>query len=316
MSRTSSQHEAPRLLIGHSLGGTAVLQAAPRIASSEAVATIGSPARASHVEHLLHDARATLERDGVAEVRLAGRPFLIRKQFLDDLERHPLPDSVRSLRRALLVMHSPVDATVDVSNAAEIFQHAMHPKSFVTLDNADHLLSREEDSRYVGAMLATWAARYLDPRRLLEQAPAAAGGEAIARTGSVGLRTLINAGGHPLAADEPVAVGGDGTGPTPYGLLAAGLAACTSMTLQMYARRKNWPLEAVTTAVAHERIHAEDCAECETREGRIDRFTRRLDMEGPLDEAQRARLLEIADRCPVHRTLHAEVEVLTRAGGG
>jgi uncharacterized OsmC-like protein/alpha/beta superfamily hydrolase len=311
-----SRYEAPRLLIGHSLGGTAVLQAAAQIESSEAVATIGSPARASHVEHLLRDARTTLERDGVAEVHLAGRPFLIRRQFLEDLERHPLPDSVRSLRRALLVMHSPVDTTVEIDNAAEIFEHAMHPKSFVTLDGADHLLSREQDSRYVGAMLATWAGRYLDPQRLLEQAPTAAAGEAIARTGPVGLRTLISAGGHALAADEPMAVGGEGRGPTPYELLAAGLAACTSMTLQMYARRKQWPLESVTTAVAHDRIHAADCADCEAREGRIDRFTRRLELEGAVDPAQRARLLEIANRCPVHRTLHAEVEVVTEAGNG
>ena len=306
----AAHHEPPRILVGHSLGGTAVLQAAPQIDSSVAVATIGSPARATHVAHLLHEAHETLEREGVAEVRLAGRPFLIRKQFLEDLERHPLPESLRSLRRALLVMHSPVDATVAIENAAEIFQHALHPKSFVTLDQADHLLSRDEDSRYVGAMLATWAERYLDPERLLEHTPLAAPGEAIARTGSSGYRTLISAGGHALVADEPVTVGGEGTGPTPYELLAAGLAACTSMTLQIYARRKEWPLETVTTGVAHDRIHARDCAACTTREGRIDRFTRRIDLTGPLDDAQRARLLEIADKCPVHRTLHAEVEVV------
>ena len=311
-----ANYAAPQLLIGHSLGGTAVLQAAPRIDSSVAVATIGSPARASHVAHLLKDARTTLERDGVAEVRLAGRPFVIRKQFLDDLEQHPLPESVRSLRRALLVMHAPLDDLVAIGNAGEIFQHALHPKSFLSLDRADHLLSREEDSRYVGSMLAAWASRYLAAADREDTLRVAAAGEALARTDDKSLRTSINVGGHALIADEPVALGGEGSGPTPYELLAAGLAACTSMTLQMYAGGKRWPLESVTTSVAHDRLHARDCADCETREGRIDQFTRRIDLTGPLDDAQRNRLLEIADRCPVHRTLHAEVKVVTEADGG
>lgn len=304
---------APELIIGHSLGGTAVLAAAPQIPSASVVATIGSPARASHVKHLFQHHREEIETKGEATVNLAGRPFLIRRQFLDDLDKGGLPESLRSLRKALLVFHSPVDATVGIDNAGEIFSAAMHPKSFISLDKADHLLSRDEDARYVAKVLAAWAHKYIR-----EEKPAAvsdiegSAGETVAQTSAGSLLTRISAAGHPLIADEPVSVGGTDSGPTPYDLLSASLAACTSMTLQMYARHKGLALESATVRVSHDRIHADDCASCKTTgSGKLDRFTRRITLEGSLTADERARMLEIADRCPVHRTLHSEVVVKT-----
>ena len=304
-------HSAPKILVGHSLGGTAVLHAAQSIQESEAVATIGSPADAAHVAHLVRSKRAEIDARGEAEVLLAGRPFTIKKQFLDDIEAQPAPQTLKNLNRALAVFHSPIDTIVDVSNAAEIFTNARHPKSFISLDQADHLLSREEDARYVGAVLAAWAARFIDARGE-DNALAEQEGRVVARTES-GFRTEINADGHPLAADEPNSVGGDDTAPTPYGLLSAALAACSSMTVRMYADRKGLPLESVTVSVSHGKVHAEDCVQCETKTGRIDRFEKTVEVEGSLDQSQRQRLLEIADRCPVHRTLHSEVLIETRS---
>jgi putative redox protein len=313
----AERYAAPKLLVGHSLGGTAVLQAAPDIDASVAVATIGAPARASHVAHLLADARGALERDGVASVVLAGRPFTIRKQFLDDLERHPLPESVHALRRALLIMHSPVDAIVPIENAAALFEHALHPKSYVSLDRADHLLSQESDAHYVGAVLATWASRYLGIERGADDVDQPTRpGEVLASTRSGTFHTVVATRGHEFTVDEPQELGGGGAGPTPYDLIAAGLAACSSMTLQLYAKQKEWPLEVAVTRVTHTKIHAADCADCETREGRIDRFERRLELKGPLSDAQRDRLRAVADKCPVHRTLHGEIEVVTRLMDG
>lgn len=305
------EHQAPKILIGHSLGGTAVLHAAPSIPESVAVATIGSPADAAHVAHLVQSKRSEIDARGKAEVLLAGRPFTIKKQFLDDLEKQPTPDTLRDLNRALAVFHSPVDTVVDVSNAAQIFLSARHPKSFISLDRADHLLSKESDARYVGKVLAAWSQRFFDVDGRNNRLPKREG-KVVARTG-VGFRTEINADGHPLTADEPKSVGGDDAGPSPYGLLSAALAACSTMTLRMYADRKGWPLESVTITVSHGKIHADDCGDCETTAGRIDRFDKTVELEGPLDEAQRERLLEIADRCPVHKTLHSEVLIETKA---
>lgn len=304
----SSQHQQPRLLIGHSLGGTAVLQAAMRIDSVVAVATIGAPARASHVRHLLADATQQIQSDGEAEVRLAGRPFRIRKQFLDDLETQPLPDTLRSLRRALLVMHSPIDELVEIDNAGEIFAAALHPKSFVSLDNADHLLSRDADSRYAGGVLAAWATRYLPQHSATDSRPE---GEVRAITRD-SYSTELTVGGHLLVADEPASVGGTDLGPTPYGFLSAALASCTSMTLRMYANHKKLDVSEIDVRVSDARVHAKDCAECETATGFAHVFERQLHITGDLDEAQRQRMLEIADRCPVHRTLESEIVIRTR----
>ncbi len=305
------EHRAPEILFGHSLGGTAVLQAGASIPSAVAVATIGSPADPEHVRHMLAGAEETLAKDGIADVQLGGRPFRIRKEFVDDLAAHDLPTAVASLRKAVLIMHAPLDDIVEIDNASALFIAAKHPKSFVSLDQADHLLSRSEDSRYVGEMLAAWATRYLpevEPRAGLQ----ATSGEVVARTVANGFATEVQAGQHDLLADEPRAVGGTDLGPTPYDLLAASLATCTSMTLRMYAEHKKLNFDAATVRVSHGRVHADDCVDCEQQDGMIHEFQRELVLEGDLSDAERQRMVEIADRCPVHKTLHHEIRVRTR----
>ncbi len=307
----AEQREAPKILIGHSLGGAAVLAAAPRIPGAVAVATIGAPAEPAHVQHLFQAARPEIEVKGEAEVLLAGRPFRIKKQFLEDIESRRLEEAVGGMRKALLVFHAPRDETVGIDNAGKIFVAAKHPKSFVSLDGADHLLSRKADARYVATVLAAWAGRYISEDGAAEALKAPSGTVIVRETGEGRFTQEIAAGAHALRADEPESYGGDDSGPGPYDLLLAGLGACTSMTLRLYAERKKWPLERTTVTMKHAKIHAEDCAECETKEGKLDRIERRLTLEGPLDEAQRARLVEIADKCPVHRTLHSEVVIET-----
>ena len=308
------EREAPRILIGHSLGGAAVIRAAARIDSVRAVATIGAPHDPRHVAHVFGESLATIEESGEARVTLAGRPFRIRKQLLDDLAEAGLDEALRGLGRALLVMHSPVDRVVGIENAARIFQAARHPKSFVSLDRADHLLSDEADSLYAGAVLGTWARKYLDVPREDREAVAGEGEVVASLTSGDVFRTEILAGGHPLLADEPRAAGGTNAGPSPYELLAAALGACTAMTLRLYAERKGWPLERTVVRLKHSKDHAQDCAGCERGAGAgIDVIERELELRGPLDAAQRQRLVEIAERCPVHRTLTGgRIQVATR----
>ena len=295
------------VLVGHSLGGTAALAASGDVRSCKAVVTIGAPSSASHIARLLEGARDEIESTGEGLVDIGGRPFRIKKQLLDDVERHGDPERLERLQRALLVMHSPVDAIVPVADASEIFERASHPKSFVSLDDADHLLSREDDAEYAAGVLAAWASRYLD-HSPADAPDDEADGAVVASTGSSGFVTAVRAGRHELVADEPVRLGGSDQGPTPYDLVAAGLASCTSMTLQLYARRKGLALETATARVRHSRVHAEDC---ETGTPKSDRFDRELLLEGDLDAAARQRLLEIAERCPVHRTLAAEAVIAT-----
>ncbi len=302
-------HAAPSILIGHSLGGAAVLAAAGRIPEARAVATIGAPADPSHVTAHFTQARAEIEAKGEAEVLLAGRPFTIQKQFLDDIEGHKLEVEIAALRKALLVFHAPRDAIVGIDNASRIFLAAKHPKSFVSLDDADHLLSDPRDAAYVAEVLAAWAGRYL-PDASAQEAPRGEDGEVIVMEDGEGpFGQTILAGKHRLRADEPDSVGGLDSGPNPYDLLLASLGACTSMTLRIYARMKKLPLDKVTVRLRHDKIHAEDCADCETKEGKVDQIERWIHLDGDLDQAQRQRLLEIAEKCPVHRTLHSEIKV-------
>jgi putative redox protein len=308
------RHGAPQLLVGHSLGGAAVLHAATRLPSVRAVATVGAPADPAHVLHLVSDSREEIEARGKATVTLAGRPFTIKEEFLRDLEGQRMEEVVSELGRALLILHSPVDRVVGVENAARLYGMARHPKSFLSLDDADHLLTDPADSRYAGRVLAAWAERYVDvagPASTPEEL--AAGERVVTRTRLGSFRTDVRIRAHGLVADEPTSVGGEDAGPTPYDLLVAGLGACTSMTLEMYAERKGWPLEEARVRLRHRKIHRRDEEECEEgREARLDVVDREVELIGPLDREQRTRLMEIADRCPVHRTLEAGVRVETR----
>lgn len=309
-----SEFEAPKLLIGHSLGGAAVLQAASEIPSCAAVATISAPFNLAQVARYLDKSKEEIDSSGESRIAIGGRAFRLTKQFLDDLEQTRMEETLRNLNRALLIFHSPVDTIVDIENAARIFKAARHPKSFVSLDRSDHLLSARSDSLYVGSVMAAWVGKYIGlelDKRTRERD--LADNRIVARTGKKGYQTEIVANGHSLIADEPIAVGGSDTGPTPYGLLAASLGACTGMTLRMYADRKQWPLDAVVVRLKHEKIHAKDCENCESKpEGKMDRIEREIELDGPLSGEQRRRLLEIADKCPVHRTLSSKVSIESR----
>ena len=304
-------HAAPSVLIGHSLGGAAVLQAASQIESAKAVATIGAPFDPEHVTQHLEDAIDEIETTGEARVTLSGRTFTVTKQFLDDLAATRMEDAIGSLDRALMIFHSPVDQIVGIDNAAKIFKAAKHPKSFVSLDRADHLLMEEADSRYVGTVLGAWARKYIAaPEPASPEAKTDDDSRVVTRTGT-GFRTDVRAGPHAFVADEPESVGGTDQGPTPYDLLMASLGTCTGMTLRMYADRKEWPLDEAVVRLTHAKIHAKDCEDCETTEGKVDRITREVEVTGDLSDQQRQRLLEIANKCPVHRTLHGEIRVVS-----
>ncbi|HKL24760.1 MAG TPA: bifunctional alpha/beta hydrolase/OsmC family protein [Desulfuromonadales bacterium] len=304
-------HRAPEILIGHSLGGAAVLQAAERIDTVSAVATLGAPFQPAHALQHFEEAREQIEASGEAEVAIAGRQFTIRKSFLENLRRQDPAATLRRLDAALLVLHSPRDKVVGIDNAADIYQAAKHPKSFLSLDPADHLLSRREDSEYAADMIAAWARRYLKVGPDQHEFPEVIDNRVTVRTPAGGFRTDMFVNGHALVADEPESYGGTDRGPSPYDFLLAALGACTGMTLQMYAGRKQWPLAAAVVRLRHAKIHAEDCAHCEDPGHKIDRFEREIELLGELDDGQRRRLLEIADKCPVHRTLEADVLIET-----
>ena len=303
---------APTLLIGHSLGGAAVLAAAARVPEARAVATIAAPSDPGHVTGLFKDKVAEIRERGEVEVALAGRAFRIRREFLDDVAEQKVIDAVTGLRKALLVLHSPTDATVGIDNASKIFLAARHPKSFVSLADADHLLTRRADAIYAAQVIAAWAERYLAAAPHTETvADAGPRPVVVTETRAGTFQQDVAIGPHRLTADEPVAAGGRDTGPSPYELLLAGLGACTAMTLRLYAERKKLALRRVSVTLRHAKIHAADCADCETKDGMLDRIDRAIALDGDLDVADRARLLEIADKCPVHRTLTSEIDIRT-----
>jgi len=307
--------KSPAILIGHSLGGAAILAAAGQIPDAKAVVTIAAPSDPAHVTGLFKERIEDIRKAGDVEVSLAGRPFHIKREFLDDIAEHGLMAHVANLRKALLVMHSPTDDTVGIDNATRIFVAARHPKSFVSLDDADHLLSQRRDSAYVADVIAAWAERYIEP---LAPAQAAASGEAprpvvVRETRNSKFQQTVMVGPHQMLADEPVAAGGEDSGPGPYDFLLTALGTCKSMTMRLYADRKSLPLERATVTLNHSKIHAQDCAECETKEGMLDQIDVAIGLEGALDAEQRKRILEIADKCPVHRTLTSEIRIVTRA---
>jgi len=301
---------SPSLLIGHSLGGAAVLKAASQMDQIKAVATLGAPFDPEHVTHNFADALPEITSKGVASVTLGGRPFLIGKKFIEDVAKGELTPALSALNAALLVLHAPQDDIVGIDNASQIFLAAKHPKSFVTLDNADHLITRAADAEYAADVIVTWASRYL---QLRPPAPPPGAPEGIVRVAEADkdgfLQDVYSGPYHHTLADEPLAYGGTNKGMSPYGLLSAGLGACTSMTIRMYARRKNWPLDHVSVDICHDKVHAQDA---ETGSGdKIDTWRRRIKLTGDLTDDQKQRLLEIGDKCPVHRTLERSSEVVT-----
>ena len=301
-------YKAPTIIVGHSLGGAASIFAASKIDSVRAVATIGTPSEPEHVTHLLKSRIEDIEANGFAHVDIGGRTFMIKKQFLDDLRSKDMYQILNNLKKALLVLHSPQDRIVEIDNAAKIYSAAYHPKSFITLDGADHMLSDKNTAAYAGNSIASWVSRYID---LPEKEKLDTNKQVVAKLGAEGYTTEILAGQHGLVADEPEKVGGDDFGPSPYELLSSALAACTAMTLQMYARRKKWDLKEVKVHINHGKKYVEDCETCENKNSRIDHFDRCIELEGELSDEQIKRLLEIADRCPVHRTLENEVRITT-----
>ncbi|MFT6000543.1 MAG: putative OsmC-like protein/esterase/lipase [Neolewinella sp.] len=305
----AEDHQSPALLVGHSLGGAAVLCASTLISSVKAVATIGAPYAADHVSAHFAEDLQTIEEQGAATVNIGGRPFKIAKQFLDDIKGQRIEDHIKEIDAALLFLHSPQDQTVNIDEAAKLYSAAHHPKSFISLDGADHLLTNASDAHYAGEVIAGWASRYIIAPA---SSPIRSNKEVAVRLGNEGFTTEIMVRHHHLTADEPVKIGGNDYGPGPYELVSAGLGACTAMTIQMYARRKKWNVESVEVHINHSKDYATDMVEMETKPTKIDRFDRTLILRGDLDEKQKARLLEIADRCPVHRTLHESVEVVTK----
>lgn len=311
------EYQAPQLLIGHSLGGAAILSVAPQVPEAKAVATIGAPHEADHVVHNFEASIDEINKNGQAEVTLGVRKFFIKKQFLDDLEQYSANSAKKSLalKKAVLVMHSPIDSTVSINEAEKIYKDLKHPKSFVSLDNADHLLTKKADSEYVADTIASWASRYL-PERAEAAAAEKPNADSAIKKGHVMVEEKnhkftqhVSSDSHYWLADEPVALGGDNTGPDPYEMMLAALGACTSMTLRLYATRKKLPLTHVKVELKHNRTHGKECENCEEKSETTEVINREITLVGDLNPEQRERLLEIADMCPVHKTLHANLEV-------
>ena len=304
-------HGAPAILIGHSLGGCAVLAASHRIPDARAVVTIAAPYDPSHVVGLFKDQVDTIKAQGEVEVQLAGRPFRIKREFLNDVAEKKLNECLANLRKALLVFHSPTDDLVGIENASHIFTAAKHPKSFVSLTGADHLLSKKNDAVYVANVIAAWADRYFEQPEIMTEAEVEAGLVLVRETHGGKFQQEILTGPHRMLADEPVKLGGLDSGPGPYDYLLAGLGACTSMTIRLYADFKKIPLENVSVRLSHNKIHVKDCETCDSKVSMVDHIERGITLEGALDAEQRKRLLEIADKCPVHKTLESKVDIRT-----
>ncbi|MEL7109555.1 MAG: bifunctional alpha/beta hydrolase/OsmC family protein [Pseudomonadota bacterium] len=299
------------LMIGHSLGGAATLVASGKIESVRAVVTIGAPAEAGHVVDQFKESVPEIEALGRAKVNLGGRPFTLSKSFLDDVRGASVLDSVKSLKKPLLILHAPTDDVVEIENATDLFIAAKHPKSFVSLDRSDHLLSGRSDADFVIDVISGWSARYIEALAATAETAPQANKVVVRETGENGpYQNEVLIGGRRYFADEPANYGGADTGPDPYAWVAAGLGACTSITMRMYANRKKWPVDRLSVSIDHEKKHADDCVDCGPKD-RIDVFTRYIEIEGDLDEDQRSRLLEIADRCPVHRSLESGAKVET-----
>jgi len=314
------EYQAPQVVIGHSFGGTAVLSAAEQIPEAEALVTIAAPAEVDHIAHLIESKIPEIEAQGSAQVKISGRPFNIKKQFIEDWQEHGT-EHIGHLKKALLVMHSPLDTVVSIDEAGKIFTAAKHPKSFFSLDGADHLLSRLEDVEYAAGIISGFVAKFIDKKTPAAKPTTTEQGNKELSHGQVQVREenhkftcRVSTDSHSWLADEPKKVGGDDRGPDPYAHLLAALGACTVMTMRMYANRKKWPLEDSVVTLQHSREHAEDCQDCDNKTAKIDVISRQIKIIGDeLDDEQRARLMEIADRCPVHRTLHNKIDIRSEA---
>ncbi|SDR88330.1 alpha/beta fold hydrolase [Gramella sp. MAR_2010_147] len=304
-----AEYKAPSMIVGHSLGGAAALFASKKIESIKCMVTINAPSNLSHVQKHFESSLDEIEKEGFANIKIGGRGFKIKKQFIEDLKTNQDASALKEIRKSLLVMHSPQDEIVSINHAEELYKAAWHPKSFVSLDGADHMLSNKEDSEYVAAVISAWASKYLKEPTAPELET---DHEVMANLGASGFTTQIIAGNHHLVADEPIKVGGSDLGPNPYELVSSGLAACTSMTIQMYARRKKWLIDNVETHVSYSKKHADDCKDCENDMAKIDSFEREISIKGDLDEKQLKRLMEIADKCPVHKTLSSKAQINTQ----
>jgi len=298
----------PQLLVGHSLGGAATLFAANALPSIKAVATIGAPSTPAHVAHLFENQLEEIKTNQQADVNIGGKSITIKKHFLEDLAEKDLAAFLPTLDKALLIMHSPQDKVVGVDNATQLYKLARHPKSFVSLDGADHLLRKQHDSRYVGDLIASWAARYVSkPSKTLLRTEQ----QVVAQIGATGFTTEVKAGNHSFRADEPLSVGGDDYGPSPYDFLLTALGTCTAMTLRMYADRKKWAIENISVHLNHKKTHQQDCENCQDTHAKMDVIERSITITGTIDEAQKTKLLAIADKCPVHKTLHSTIQINT-----
>lgn len=303
------EYSAPDLLVGHSLGGAAVLFASKKMPSVKCVVTINAPSNLEHVQKHFRSSLEEINEEGHASVKIGGRSFKIKKQFIEDLEKNKDLTVLKDIKKSLLILHSPQDSIVSIEHAEELYRAAWHPKSFISLNGADHMLSNDEDSEYAARVISAWASKYIEEP---EQPELTTDHEVMANLGPEGYTTQMIVGKHHLVADEPQSMGGNDLGPNPYELVSSGLAACTSMTLQMYARRKGWPLKNVETHVSYSKKHARDCENCEEETAKIDHFEREIIIEGKLDEKQVNKLLQIADKCPVHKTLEAKARIDTR----
>ncbi len=296
-------YKAPSLLVGHSLGGAAVIVAGSKLNSIKAIATIGAPATVGHVTHLFSHAIEEVAQKGEVEVKIGGRPFKINEEFVANFSKTNLPKITKELRKPILVMHAPFDKVVGIDNAHEIYHNAMHPKSFISLDDADHLLTKPTDSIYVGNMIGTWVDKYFPPE---DNKMIATEGEQLVGHLNIledNFTTSIQTKKHSFIADEPASIGGDDFGPSPYDYLSASLAACTVMTLKMYAQRKQWDLQEVFVYITYSKKHSDELdINIETTK-QIDHLNKKLKFIGNLDEKQKQRLKEIASKCPVHKTL-------------
>ncbi len=304
-----SEYNSPTLIIGHSLGGAAALFASLEIESIQGIVTLNAPSNLSHVQKHFESSLEEIENEGSANIKLGGRSFRIKKHFIEDLKSNEDSKALGEIRKPLLIMHSPQDEIVSIKHAEELYQAAWHPKSFISLDTADHMLSDKHDSEYAGTVISAWASKYIneeEPKELETDH------EVMANLGAKGFTTQIIAGKHHYVADEPIKVGGSDLGPNPYELVSSGLASCTSMTIQMYARRKKWQVDNVETHVSYSKKHADDCENCENDMAKIDTFEREITLNGDLDESQIKRLLEIADKCPVHKTLSSKAQINTK----